>query len=299
MAGQGRRASLKYTTEYLPPFSTREIPVLHSVSVLFHPRRPQAVAEADWLDRELRARGIGVSVGNGWDSAVVPELCHGRDLVIALGGDGTILHVARLAAPMGVPTLGVNLGRVGFLAEMTPLSLHEHVDALAAGDFWIETRTMLEAEWNGDGEPETFLGLNEVAVARGISAHAVHVKTALDGEPFVTYTADGILVATATGSTAYSLAAGGPIMYPEATDLIVTPVAPHLHIGRSVIVPGTSTVTLQLSSDRPALVTVDGCEERTLGPGHVVHVCRSRLTAHFARVGPRSYFYSAIAARLK
>jgi NAD+ kinase len=273
--------------------------VLRNVAVLYHPQRQQAVEEARWLRDQLCERGVDAFLGNGWDPEVVNEVCSARDLLVALGGDGTILHVARLAAPHGLPTLGVNLGRVGFLAELTPADLHVRVDALTAGRFWIEERAMLDVEWHGDGTMAQFLCLNEVAVTRGLSAHAVHVNTLLDGEEFMTYTADGVLVATATGSTAYSLAAGGPILYPASTDLMITPVAPHLHIGRSMVIPGTMTVTLRLSSDQPAVMTVDGSVERTLKPDHDVRVCRSAMVARFARLGPRSYFYGAIAARLR
>jgi NAD+ kinase len=195
--------------------------------------------------------------------------------------------------------VGVNLGRVGFLAEMTPQDLHDNVDALAEGQFWIERRAMLDVEWRGDGNVERFLSLNEVAVTRGGMPHAVHVDTLLDGEPFLTYTADGVLVATATGSTAYSLAAGGPIVYPESTDFMITPVAPHLHIGRSTIVRGDTAVTLTLRSGRPGIMSVDSLDERPLGPHESIQVCRSKTVARFARLGPRWYFYSAIAARLK
>jgi NAD+ kinase len=276
-----------------------EVRVLDSVALLYHPARDVAIAEADWLARELRERGLEVYVGNGWDPRVVTDLCCDRDLLVALGGDGTILHVARLAAPYQVPILGVNLGRVGFLAELAPQSLHEHVDALAEGQFWLEHRTMLEVEWHSEGQVERFVSLNEVALARGRAPHAIHVHTLLDGAEFVTYTADGVLVATATGSTAYSLAAGGPILYPEARDFIITPVAPHLHIGRSVIVPQDVNVTLRLSSDRHAVLTVDGCDERAITGNDAVQICRSRLTAPFARLGPKTYFYAAIALRLK
>jgi len=129
--------------------------------------------------------------------------------------------------------------------------------------------------------------------------HFVGPGTLLDGEEFLTYTADAVLVATATGSTAYSLAAGGPIIYPESRDFMITPVAPHLHIGRSMIIPGDTRVSLTLASDRPAVVSVDGFDDRQLKPYHSVHVSRSEHSARFARLGPRRYFYAALADRLK
>lgn len=273
--------------------------MLNSVAVLYHPVRPVARDEAEWLAGQLRKRSIETLLGNGWDAETIRQVCRKRDLVVALGGDGTIIHVARLAAPLGTPVVGVNLGRVGFLAEMTPDSLHRQIDVLAEGRFWIEQRAMLDVHLQSHDGVEQYLALNEVAVSRGGLPHAVHVKTMLDGEDFITFVADGVLVATATGSTAYSLAAGGPIVYPESTDLLITPVAPHLHIGRSTVVPGATEVCLRLIGDRRGVVVVDGAEERELTPAQCVRVCRSTHSAQFARFGPRRYFYSAIADRLK
>lgn len=273
--------------------------MLHSVAVLYHPRKPKAIVEAEWIGVALRALGVQVVLENAWESAAVKRAGCGRDLVVALGGDGTIMQVARLLAPCSVPVLGVNLGRVGFLAEMTPEALHEKVGELAAGKFWIERRSMLEVEWHAGESVERFISLNEVAVTRGTGPRAVHVRILLDDEEFMTYTADAVLVATATGSTAYSLAAGGPILYPEARDLMLTPVAPHLHIGRSIILPESMIVTLCLASDRPAIMSVDGYEERTLRPEHTVRVRQAELAALFARLGSCRYFYQAIAQRLR
>lgn len=272
--------------------------MLHNVAILYHPRRKQAVMEAEWLGIELQRRGLGVALGNAWDPATVKNLATGKDLMVALGGDGTIIQVARLAAPCGVPLLGINLGRVGFLAEMTPTTLHSCVGAIADGKFWIESRTMLDVRWHSKDHVERFLCLNEVAVSRGASHRAVHVNTLLDGEEFTTYSCDAVLVVTATGSTAYSLAAGGPILYPEDTNFMITPVAPHLHIGRSIILPSDTRVTLRLGSERPAVLSVDGADDRDLVPEHTVDVCLSPIVARFARLGPRQYFYSAIADRL-
>jgi NAD+ kinase len=182
---------------------------------------------------------------------------------------------------------------------MTPKTLHNCVGAIADGRFWIESRTMLDVRWHGENHVERFLSLNEVAVSRGGSHRAVQVNTMLDGEEFMTYSGDAVLVATATGSTAYSLAAGGPILYPEDTNFMITPVAPHLHIGRSVILPSDMRVTLRLGSDRPAVLSVDGSDDRHFEPDHSVEVSRSSVVAQFARLGPRRYFYSAIADRLK
>lgn len=273
--------------------------MLHRVAVLYHPRKPKAIAEAEWLCVELRKRNVETVIGNGWDTDVVGRDGCGRDLVIALGGDGTILHVARLLAPCAVPVLGINLGRVGFLAEMTPEDLHDRIDELIEGKFWTERRTMLDVEWRDGDVVEEFHCLNEVVVARGSSPRAIHIRTVLDGREFMTYTADAVMVATATGSTAYSLAAGGPILYPEASAFMLTPVAPHLHIGRSIILPPEMIVTLGVTSDRPAVMSVDGTVDRALRPGYTVQVRRSATDAIFVRLGSSTYFYEAIAERLR
>jgi NAD+ kinase len=271
---------------------------LRRVAVLYHPIRPQAREQAEWLRDELRSRGIATVVANGWNDEVVDHICDEQDLLVAFGGDGTIIRVARLAAPHHVPVLGVNMGRIGFLCELTPAIVHERVDALANGRFWLERRTMLQVECGTDREPRRYTALNEVTVARGSVPRAIRVRTYLDGDPFMLITADGILAATATGSTAYSLAAGGPVLYPESRDFMLTPVAPHLHIGRSVIVPGETEVSFRLESDRPAIMSVDGQDERPLHAGDAVTVRRSDEVVLFARMGPRTYFYTALADRL-
>lgn len=277
-----------------------EVAVLHYVAILYHPRRKNAVCQAEWLAVELSRRGVRSRLGNAWDIDTVSEAAScGADLLVALGGDGTIIQVARISAPCGVPLLGINLGRVGFLAELTPESIRGQVDALVHERFWIERRAMLDVEFRDGNRTERFLCLNEVAMARGLSSRAVHVKTALDGHDFTTYTADAVLVATATGSTAYSLAAGGPILHPESTDFMITPVAPHLHIGRSMILPGETQVSLSLTRDTPAIVSVDGADDRQIQRHHSVKVWRSESVARFARMGPRQYFYDAISDRLK
>lgn len=273
--------------------------MLRRVAILYHPRRKKAVVQAEWLSIELSRRGVETQLGNGWNQEDVLRIGCDADLIVALGGDGTIIHIAGLTAPVGVPLLGVNLGRVGFLAELTPEAMSDQVDQLADGAFWLERHTMLDVEWRDDVTVDTFLCLNEVAMARGVSPRAVLVNTLLDGEEFMTYTADAVLVATATGSTAYSLAAGGPILYPESKDFMITPVAPHLHIGRSVIVPCETRVTLTVVSDRPAVMSIDGAVDRELKPHHTVKVQTSQTVATFARFGPRKYFYQALADRLR
>ncbi|HZS94153.1 MAG TPA: NAD(+)/NADH kinase [Chloroflexota bacterium] len=272
--------------------------MLRSAAILYHPTRERALREAEWLAGVLRGHGVEVTSASAWDAEAVIQSCN-FELAVVLGGDGSIIHVARLLAPCETPLIGVNLGRVGFLAELTPDRLRECIADLVHGSYWIEERTMLDVEWRFDNTAQRFLALNEVVVGRGLVPRAVQVETTLDGDTFITYTADAVLAATATGSTAYSLAAGGPILHPESREILLTPVAPHLHIGRSIVVPGTSEIVLTVAGDRPAIMSVDGTDEHPMEPGQSVQACRSDTVARFARMGPRTYFYQAIAARLQ
>lgn len=273
--------------------------MLTSVAILFHPERQRAVEEAARLDRLLKAEGIDSFAASAFDTRGNGQEVERRDLAIALGGDGTILSVTREMAGTGVPTLGVNLGHVGFLAELTPALLHETLPRIMAQEYWIETRRVLEATWTEGPSRLTHLALNEVALARGTSTRAIRVAVFIDGFEYTTHTADGVMLSTATGSTAYSLAAGGPILYPEATDLLLTPVAPHLHIGRSLVIPGSVVVGLELRGDREAMLAVDGQTECPFEIGKKVEIRSSPKQALFARLGPREYFYSVVSDRLQ
>lgn len=273
--------------------------MLESAAVLFHPERPRAIEAANALAGTLTDAGVDVCLGSAFDSAAIRETIPGRDLAIALGGDGTILGVGRDTAGTDVPTLGINLGHVGFLAEVTPATVDTVLPRILAKDYWIEARSILQATWVEGGEPVCHLALNEVALARGTSTRAIRVAVSVDGFEYTTHTADGILIATATGSTAYSLAAGGPILYPESPDLLLTPVAPHLHIGRSVLLPGSAAVGLELRGDRDAMLSIDGHTECPFQLGQRVEIRASSKRSLFARLGPRSYFFSVLATRLQ
>ncbi len=272
-------------------------PVLKSVALLFNPERRQAVETTGQLASTLRDKGIDVFSNSAWDRPLRNRLL-GRELAIVLGGDGTILGVARETAGTGIPTLGINLGHVGFLTELTPDLIEDALPRILDQDYWIETRHILEARWTQSGKAMQHLALNEVAVARGASTRAIRVGVWVDGFHYTTHTADGVLVSTATGSTAYSLAAGGPIMFPESSDILLTPVAPHLNIGRSLVLPGTVSVGLQLEHESAAMLAIDGQTECPLEVGSEVMVKRSDQKALFARLGTRTYFYSVLSERL-
>jgi len=191
------------------------------------------------------------------------SLVHGADLVITLGGDGTFLRGAVLAHGAGIPLLGINFGRLGYLLPLEPEDLQPLVLSGIEEGFQAEERAVLAVELAGG----SVVAVNEVVVEKREAGHMLRVGTSIDGEAFVRYAADGILVATPTGSTAYNLSAGGPVLAPEMRALIVTPVAPHLAVDRSVVLPPERAVGLHVDDVRGASVVIDGRARGHLAQG--------------------------------
>lgn len=221
------------------------------------------------------------------------------DLLVTLGGDGSILRAVHSAAPFGTPILGVNLGRVGFLTECGPEGWRETLERVLAGEHWIEERMMLrETAARGVERLSEADALNDVVVGRGARARVVHLLTRVDGGELATYVADGLIVATATGSTAYALAAGGPVLPPQLRNILLVPVAPHLSMERPVVLSEGVSVHIKVVGDRPAVLTVDGEVRAELEGDDEVRVGVSPHVARFARVQERTYFYRTLVTRL-
>lgn len=196
------------------------------------------------------------------------------DVCLSIGGDGTMLRTVHLVAHHSVPILGVNAGRLGYLAEVDPPDLEQALDAWVDGKLKIQERMMLEALYN---DQLLGLALNDVVVERAVSGHTVSLKASISGRLFTTYHADGLIVGTPTGSTAYSLSAGGPIVEPDFEAILVTPVAPHMVFDRSLILAPSTEVELEIDGHRSAAVTLDGRQIQRLEPGEKV-LCRTSAT---------------------
>ena len=271
---------------------------MKTIGVLYNPRiaraRPLAEEAAAWI--EQRGRQAQVCVTGDAPSAICWQE---TDLLVTLGGDGSILRAARAAAPYRTPILGVNLGRVGFLTEAEPEMWQQVLSRVLAGDYWVEERMMLQVTARRDGE---VMGraeaLNDVVAGRGARARVVHLRTEVDGGYLATYVADGLIVATPTGSTAYALAAGGPVLPPQLRNILLVPVAPHLSMARPIVLSEGVTVRISVISGRPAVLTVDGEVQAELESGDEVVVEASPHVAHFARVQERTYFYKTLVERL-
>lgn len=244
--------------------------------------RPAAIAAAAAAAQRLRAAGHD-AVEVLLDAATFDRDVAGAVVVCVFGGDGTMLRAARRIAPLGLPLLGVNLGRLGFLTGTSVEEFDGTIAEVLAGRYTVDERTVVAATVTRAGAT-VYEGraLNDVVVARGAQVRAIHVDVRIDGQPFTVYWADGIVIATATGSTAYAMSVGGPLMLPTAADMVIVPIAPHLSFGNAVVLDPDQRVSLDVL-DEPARISVDGQEERDLKAGDHVEVRRSDVVARFVR----------------
>ena len=269
---------------------------MRKVGIFVHPRW---AASRD-LAQEARAFLAGkveeVWQTAAWDDEATPEQIAGTDLLICLGGDGIMLWAARTVIPHPVPLLGVNMGRLGFLAELRPQELLDRLPDVLQGRCRIEERSMLQAQVPAWGL--TFHALNDVVVGRASAGRPVYLDVSIDGGRLALYRCDAVIVASATGSTAYSLSAGGPILHPESREMVLTPVAPHLAAARPLVVPSQAVIDLVVSTETEAVVSIDGQADRVLGSGDSVSVCRSPYVARFIRFSKPQDYYAVLAERL-
>ncbi len=226
------------------------------------------------------------------------DLAERADLLVVFGGDGTILRAARLAAPRGTPVLGVNMGGFGFLAELGTEEFTAALPQLLGGRYTLDQRMMLEAEVEQTDRAQRLLALNDMVVTKTGVARVLRLRLSVNGEHLASYPADGVIVATPTGSTAYSLSAGGPILDPRVEALVITPISPHTFNSRAVVVDGGDEVMVEVTSPTPeATLTVDGRVGVSLAAVRRVLVRRARQTTRFIRLRP-SGFYGILRTKL-
>jgi len=247
------------------------------VALVVHAGRSDAVDLASSTARKLIARDVDVDVVALDRSALFGEPDEldelAPDLLVSLGGDGTFLRTARRAHELDIAVLGVNFGRVGYLLNMAPADLHGAILEALSGEATIEERSGLSVTAEMAGRALDLFVVNEVSLEKTVPGHVVRISSAIDGEPFLKYAADGVLVATPTGSTAYNLSAGGPVLAPGIDGFVMTPVAPHFVIDRSVVLGGEQVLELGVVGERPAVLVVDGLSASILEPGETV-MCR-------------------------
>jgi len=264
---------------------------------LIDPRVGEAI---DVLSAHLRSQGHTVRAPAAGDAASTSDwrydesFVRGANLVVAVGGDGTMLHAARAAAMAGVPVLGVNRGRLGFLADVSPERMIESVEDALAGRCEADPRMLLRASVPGDGQPIAALALNDVAIARRETGRMVDLHTWIDGVYVNTHGGDGFIVATSTGSTAYALSCGGPIVQPSLSALVLVPICPHTLSDRPIVVAATSVVELELAErfETHAQIVCDGVVLCELEPGTRLRIERANVSATFLHPPGHDYYRS-------
>jgi NAD+ kinase len=267
---------------------------LAQVAIFVHPGRKEAARLAEAATRWLAERGHEAHVYPGAPTDAPARLGPEVDLAVSLGGDGTMLCTVDRAD--GLPVLGVNVGRLGYLTEVDAGELMPALERFLSRDYQVEERMTLEVlvDRSGSGGPPVDphaarVALNEAVVEKTLSGHTVRIALAIAGRPFITYAADGLLVSTPTGSTAYNLSARGPVASPSLEALLVTPVSPHMLFDRALVLEPSEWLRLQVLEPRPAALAVDGVQAGTLEPGDAV-ICRAgRQPARLVTFGRRDF----------
>jgi NAD+ kinase len=268
---------------------------------IVHHEREQAHALAREAATTLTASGHEVRLlkadaeaarleAYGFDAA---ELLDGLDVAVSLGGDGTMLRTLDLVGPGGVPVLGVNVGQLGYLTEVDPAGMSDALTRILAGEYTIEERMMLQivvdsATWDGPTEVAAF---NEAVLEKTPIGHTVRLAVDVDGEFFTTYAADGLIVATPTGSTAYSFSARGPIVEPTHRALVLTPVSPHMLFDRALVLAPDSDLKLTVAGQRPATLSIDGRTLGTLEEGDAITCTAAARSARLVVLGKRDFLH--------
>ena len=274
-----------------------------SVCIVAHHQRGEAAALANAAAAWLGARGHEVWMPRGDANALaLSRLGSDRPpreagLALSLGGDGTMLRAVKLLDGAPVPVIGVNVGVLGYLTEIEPTALLSALERWfaspeSAGEWRIEERMMLQISVERVGTDvvgERWRALNEVVLEKGRSGHTVRLLVSIDGAPFTSYAADGLIIATPTGSTAYSLSARGPVVSPQHRAMLLTPVSPHMLFDRSLVLDPDEPVGIEVTGYRPVEVSVDGQRVATLGEGDTLHCVPAVETARFVRFGPRRF----------
>jgi len=271
------------------------------VGILYHPMNEAAYTLAKRLQEFLGSSGVSVWLCSAWEGEKARLQVNDTDLILSIGGDGTILRAAQAVVPGLTLITGINLGKLGFMTELSTDEVLDKLPDLLAGKGWIDERAMREAEFSpiDDETPRIFYALNDVVVARGAIARMVYVEANIDGELLTTYKGDGVIVATATGSTGYSLAAGGPILHPQAKEFLLLPILPHLSSVYPVVLPSTAVLKLRITTAHQATLSIDGHINLPLSNGAIITVKHSSNTARFLRIHPETSFYSSLEQRLK
>jgi NAD+ kinase len=267
------------------------------IGILYHPKIGKSEQFAADVEQFLKRKGVECWLHSSWDEAGAKKHLDKTDLAVSVGGDGTILRVARIIFPLEIPIVGINFGNLGFMTELSAEDALDKLLVIIDGGGWTEPRTMLQAEVKRTGNK--YHALNDVVVGRGKFLRLVNIQVHINGEAFTKYRADAVIVATSTGSTGYSLAANGPILHPESRDIILKAVCPHLSMDKAVVLAPASNVRLKVFTNHGAVVSMDGQVEEPLNTEDEIEVSLSPNVTKFIRLRPKGEFYSTLVSKLK
>lgn len=261
--------------------------------IVYHPLNNQASDVSESVEQYLLNQRLQVVRGKMDEDRIQAAVRDGKqDLVIALGGDGTMLRAGHLAAPYQLPILGINLGRFGFLTEIQKDEWEAALKRVLDGDYWKEKRMMIRAEhYREDQLLGKWDALNDAVISRGKLIRPIQLKIAINGRHLSTYVADAVIASTATGSTAYAMAAGGPILSPELRNMVLVSVAPHLSIEQSLVLSEDVQVSITSYTEHYAVISIDGQEPVDLLNGDRIEMTASDHTVNFIRFQDPGYFY--------
>jgi NAD+ kinase len=273
-------------------------PSSRRVGLVLHPQRPVAVELASRAAERLSGRGIEVRIPGidadagslGRYAVAVDDFADGLDVVVSLGGDGTMLRAVDLCYETGVAVLGVNVGQLGYLAEVEPVDFDAALDRIETGDYEVAERMVLEIRVDSAGPAAgRWFALNEAVLEKLHTGRLVRLGVSINGTPFTTYVADGVIIATPTGSTAYSFSARGPIVSPRQRCLLLTPVSPHMLFDRSLVLAAEEELHFAVTDDRSVVLTADGRELGELAAGDGVTCTAGPHPARIVTFGPRDF----------
>jgi NAD+ kinase len=246
-----------------------------------HPERTLAREVAQQVRDFLESRGHEVVEDASLDGPNPEVFDESLDLAVALGGDGTMLRTAHAAVAASIPVLGVNLGTLGYLTEVEPTGVVPALERILAGDYMIDERMTLDVSVEASGVHHDLVSLNDAGLLKTTPPHTIRLHLSIGGSSFLSYVADGFLVASPAGSTAYNLSLRGPILSPKMEAIVLTPIAPHMLFDRSLVLSPDEEVGLELLPDRPAALVVDGRATIALLPGDTVRVRAGKRPARF------------------
>lgn len=277
--------------------------IMNCIGVLAHPLRPYTFPLAEHIADTLRQHDIATWVFTDWTDDDVVEAVQGSRMVVAIGGDGAMLRAARVCARYGVPVLGVNMGQLGFLTEISGMNTWgDALKKLIDDDFWIESRMMLQAQVLREGEV-VVVGdaLNDIVISANVFGRMIQLDCYIDQDWATSYNADALVISTATGSTAYALSLGGPILPPDLKNILIVPAAPHLSMDRPIVLSEGSIVEINASTRNRGeiLLSADGVMLLALENGDTVKIQASEHVSNFVRLRGRNYFYRSLLDRLE